>query len=174
MTSDSPTAVSPGTSDRPVPYQRPLARAARMVLAVQAAALGVVGVAGLVVSRGTGFLAEPADDMLGLRLNLAHSALLLLTGIVGGQVLFGSPAALRRFAAVQAIVYALLFAFGTAFSVARVGSTVLDLNVGDHVLHLVLALVGFSSVYVFAAHILEPSPADPSTDRYDGEDAPRG
>lgn len=147
-----------------VPYEGPLARVSRIVLTVEAFILAAVGITGVVASTGAGLFAHPDTVVLGLRLNLAHALLLLITAVVAGACLLGRRAVLRRLAVGQAVVYTLLFVFGSAFSVGPRGFTSLDLNVGDHVLHGVLAIIGFAAAYVLAAHILEPTPGDPTAD----------
>lgn len=125
-------------------------RIGRVVFAVQSVVLLAVGIAGLVVAGGT---------FLGLRLNVPHAVLLLVTaGVVGGAV-FASQKVIRTVLAVQTVVYLFVGAFGLAFA-----PTFLDLNGLDHLLHGVLFILGFIGAYVFAAGILEPGElgSDPS------------
>jgi hypothetical protein len=119
--------------------------------------LAVVGVAGLVVSWGASFTEQTQDTFLALRLNPAHSVLLLVTAVLGA-VSLRKRTWLRFFAGGQAIVYLLLFVFGSAFSVNTGDATFLALNTPDHVLHGVLAVLGFVVVMVSSARIVEPPP----------------
>lgn len=151
-------AASPGEA---VPYQRRLAVVGRYVLAVQSVVLAGLGIAGVVVSASYGFWAVPDTSVLGLRMNLAHSVLLLLTALAGGASLLGSRQVIRGYTLVQTVVYLLVFVFGLAFSAGPRGPTELDLNALDDGLHAVLALIGFAVFYVSIANILETGPTTP-------------
>lgn len=126
---------------REVPYEAPMARVARVVFAVQSVILLVVGIAGVVLRGGT---------FLGLRLNVPHAILLLVTAVAVGAAVFASGRVMRRVLLVQTVVYLIVAAFGLAVP------TPLDLNVLDSMMHGVLFILGFTGVYIFAAGILEP------------------
>lgn len=150
--------ASPGEA---VPYQKRLALAGRYLLGVQSVVLAGVGVAGVVVSASYGLWATAPTFVLGLRMNLAHSALLLITAVAAGASLLGSRQVLRGYTLLQTVVYLLVFVFGLAFSVGPRQSTGLDLNALDDGLHALLALIGFVVFYVLIANILETDPTSP-------------
>lgn len=140
-----------------VPHEGMLGRMAVSLLAGQSVVLAVVGVAGLVMTWGASFTAQTEDAFLALRLNPAHSVLLLVTAVLGA-VCLTKRTRLRLFALVQAIVYILIFVFGSAYSVNTGNATFLDLNTPDHVLHAVLAMLGFIVLMISSARIVEPPP----------------
>lgn len=140
-----------------VPHEGLLGRIGVAVVLGQAVVLAAVGVAGLVSSWGAGLAEQVPDTVLALRLNPLHSILLLVTAVAGALCTVRRTA-LRRFAGVQAIVYILLFVFGSAYSVSTGNATPLALNTPDHVLHGVLAILGFCVLMISSARIVEPPP----------------
>jgi hypothetical protein len=159
-----------------VPHEGLLGRIATAVVAGEAVVLLVVGVAGLVMTWGASFTEQTADSFLALRLNPAHSVLLLVTAALAALSL-RRRTWLRIFAGAQAIVYLLLFVFGAAFSVNTGDATFLALNTPDHVLHAVLALLGFITVMIASARIIEPPPGSlpyPGVIAESGEEPPQG
>ncbi|GAA4799946.1 hypothetical protein GCM10023200_41040 [Actinomycetospora chlora] len=159
-----------------VPHEGLLGRIATAVIAGEAVVLLVVGVAGIVVSWGSSFTEQTDDTFLALRLNPAHSVLLLVTAVLAA-VSLRRRTWLRIFAGAQAVVYLLLFAFGAAFSVNTGDATFLALNTPDHVLHAVLALLGFICVMIASARIVEPPPGSlpyPGVIPETGEQPPQG
>jgi hypothetical protein len=159
-----------------VPHEGLLGRIASAVVAGEAVVLLVVGIAGLVMTWGAGFTEQTPDSFLALRLNPAHSVLLLVTAVLAA-VSLRRRTWLRIFAGGQAIVYLLLFVFGAAFSVNTAGATFLSLDTADHVLHAVLALLGFIVVMLSSARIVEPPPGSlpyPGVLPQTGEEPPQG
>jgi hypothetical protein len=159
-----------------VPHEGMLGRIGASVVAGEAVVLAVVGVGGLVVSWGAGFFEQSQDTFLALRLNPAHSVLLLVTAVLGA-VSLRKRTWLRMYAGGTAIVYLLLFAFGAAYSVNTADATSLALNTPDHVLHGVLAILGFAVLLVSSARIVEPPPGSlpyPGSIPSTGEQAPQG
>jgi hypothetical protein len=159
-----------------VPHEGLLGRIGAFIVAGEAVVLAVVGIAGLVTSWGAGFTAQVDNTVLALRLNPAHSVLLLVTAVVGA-ICLRKRTWLRFFAGGQAIVYVLLFVFGSAFSVNTPNSTFLALNTPDHVLHGVLAVLGFIVLMISSARIVEPPPGSlpyPGVLKDTGEDPPQG
>jgi hypothetical protein len=159
-----------------VPHEGLLGRIGAAVVAGEAVVLAAVGIAGLVTSRGAGFTEQVHDSVLGLRLNPAHSVLLLVTAVVGA-ICLRKRTWLRFFAGGQAVVYLLVFVFGSAFSVNTPNATFLALNTPDHVLHAVLAVLGFIVLMVSSARIVEPPPGSlpyPGVLAGTGEDPPQG
>ncbi|NMO94051.1 DUF4383 domain-containing protein [Actinomycetospora sp. TBRC 11914] len=147
-----------------VPHEGLLGRIASAVIAGQSVVLAVVAVAGYVVGSGQGFTGRSDATFLALRLNPAHSTILLVWAVLG-VVALSRRKFLRAYTAIQAVGFLLLFAFGTAFSVATTDSTPLDLNTPDHVLHGVLFLLGFITMMISSARIVEPPPGpDPYPD----------
>jgi hypothetical protein len=140
-----------------VPHEGLLGRIGASIIGGEAVVLAVVGVAGLVVSWGAGFFEQTQATFLALRLNPAHSVLLLVTAVIGA-ICLRKRTWLRFFAGGQALVYLLLFAFGAAYSMNTGNATFLALNTPDNVLHAVLALLGFITVMVTSARIIEPPP----------------
>lgn len=140
-----------------VPHEGLLGRIATSLVAGEAVVLAAVGVAGVVSSWGASFTAQVPDTVLALRLNPAHSVLLLVTAVLAA-VSLTSRTRLRWFAGLQAVVYLLLFAFGAAYSLNTGSATFLDLNTPDLVLHAVLALLGFVVLMISSARIIEPPP----------------
>ena len=86
-----------------VPHEGLLGRIATALVAGEAVVLAAVGVAGLVTSWGADFTAQVPDTVLALRLNPAHSVLLLVTAVLAVASL-KSRSLLRRFAGLQAVV----------------------------------------------------------------------
>ncbi|PVZ09096.1 DUF4383 domain-containing protein [Actinomycetospora cinnamomea] len=140
-----------------VPHEGLLGRIGVAIVLGEAVVLAAVGIAGLVTSWGAGFTEQVPNTVLALRLNPAHSVLLLVTAVAGAACTL-KRSSLRAFAITQAVVYILLFVFGSAFSVSTGGSTFLALNTPDHVLHGVLAILGFIVLMVSSARIVEPPP----------------
>jgi uncharacterized protein DUF4383 len=147
-----------------VPHEGLLGRIATSVLAGQSVVLLVVAVAGYVVGSGDGFFGRSEATFLALRLNPAHSTILLITAVLGLAAL-SRRKYLRGFALTQGVVYLILFAIGTAAAVGTSDSSPLDLNTPDHVLHGVLFLLGFITMMISSARIVEPPPGpDPYPD----------
>jgi hypothetical protein len=159
-----------------VPHEGLLGRIATAVVAGEAVVLAVVGVAGLVMTWGAAFTEQTGDTFLALRLNPAHSVLLLVTAVLAAMSL-RKRTWLRFFAGGQAVVYLLLFVFGAAFSLNTGTATFLALNTPDLVLHGVLAILGFVTVMISSARIVEPPPGSlpyPGVLSGTGEQAPQG
>ncbi|MEJ2889156.1 DUF4383 domain-containing protein [Actinomycetospora aeridis] len=158
-----------------VPHEGLLGRIATAIVAGEAVVLAVVGVAGLIMTWGSGFTEQTQDTVLALRLNPAHSVLLLATAVVAA-VCLRKRTWLRFFAGGQAIVYLLVFVFGAAYSLNTGSATFLALNTPDLVLHGVLAILGFITVMISSARIIEPPPGSlpyPGV-LSTGEDPPQG
>ncbi|MDD7933068.1 DUF4383 domain-containing protein [Actinomycetospora straminea] len=159
-----------------VPHEGLLGRIGKAVVGGEVVVLAVVGIAGLVTSWGASFTEQVPDTVLALRLNPAHSVLLLVTAVLGA-VSLRKRSWLRAFAGAQAVVYLLLFVFGSAFSVNTGSATFLALNTPDHVLHGVLAILGFVVLMISSARIVEPPPGSlpyPGVLPETGEDPPQG
>jgi hypothetical protein len=154
-----------------VPHEGMLGRIASSVLAGQSVVLLVVAVAGYVVGSGDGFFGRSDATFLALRLNPAHSTLLLITALAGLAALWRRKS-LRGYALGQAVVYLIIFAVGTAASVGTTDPSPLDLNTPDHVLHGVLFLLGFITMMISSARIVEPPPGpDPYPDAKEDDPA---
>ncbi|MFC5141075.1 DUF4383 domain-containing protein [Actinomycetospora rhizophila] len=159
-----------------VPHEGLLGRIATAIVAGEAVVLAVVGVAGLVMTWGAAFTEQTEDTFLALRLNPAHSVLLLVTAVLAA-ISLRKRTWLRFFAGGQAIVYLLLFVFGAAYSLNTGTATFLALNTPDHVLHGVLAILGFITVMIASARIVEPPPGSlpyPGVLPDTGEEPPQG
>ncbi|MDD7942233.1 DUF4383 domain-containing protein [Actinomycetospora lutea] len=159
-----------------VPHEGLLGRIATAIVAGEAVVLAIVGVAGLVMTWGAAFTEQTQDTFLALRLNPAHSVLLLVTAVLAA-VSLRRRTWLRFFAGGQAVVYVLLFVFGAAYSLNTGTATVLALNTPDLVLHGVLAILGFITVMISSARIVEPPPGSlpyPGLLPQTGEDPPQG
>ena len=147
-----------------VPHEGLLGRIATSLLAGQSVVLLVVAVAGYVVGSGDGFFGRSEATFLALRLNPAHSTILLVWAVLGLAAL-GRRKTLRGFAMAQSILFLILFAVGTAATVGTSDPSPLDLNTPDHVLHGVLFLLGFVTMMISSARIIEPPPGpDPYPD----------
>ena len=147
-----------------VPHEGLLGRIATAVLAGQSVVLLVVAVAGYVVGSGDGFAGRSEATFLALRLNPLHSTLLLVWAVLGLAAL-SRRKTLRGFALAQAVVFLIVFAVGTAAAVGTSDSSPLDLNTPDHILHGVLFLLGFITMMISSARIIEPPPGpDPYPD----------
>ena len=172
--------VAPGRDEQgepqpAVPHEGLLGRIATAVIAGQSVVLAVVAIAGYVVSAGESFTSQADTTFLALRLNPAHSTLLLITALLGAAAL-ARRRTLRAYTILQTVVYLLVFVFGTAFSASTPSRTPLDLNPPDHVLHALLALIGFIVLYIASARIVEPPPGPlpyPEV-THDGADTGRG
>jgi hypothetical protein len=151
---------SSGNPQPSVPHEGLLGRIALAIVAGLSVVLLAVGVAGLVVSADADFFGQPDTTVLALRLNSAHSVLLLITAIAG-LVSLVRRRSLRVFAATLAGVYLLVFVFGAAYSLNTGTATFLDLNTPDHVLHALLAALGFVALMISSARIIEPPPGPP-------------
>lgn len=168
--------VAPGRDEQgnpqpSVPHEGLLGRIAMSLVIGQSVVLLVVAVAGYLVGSDQGFTGRSEGTFLALRLNPAHSTLLLVTAVLGLVAALTRRSLLRRFAFTQWVVYLLVFAFGSAYSVNTADSTPLDLNTPDHVLHGVLFLLGFITMMISSARIIEPPPgADPYPDHPSKQD----
>jgi NADH:ubiquinone oxidoreductase subunit 6 (subunit J) len=125
-----------------------LTRFATWALGIEAMLLVALGVAGTgrsaapAAAAGT-VTAQTPTEVLGFRMNPAHSLLLLATGLLALAALW-HPTWLRRFAAAQTIGYLLLFVFGLAYAANTPTATMWNLNAPDHVLHAVLFGLGLT------------------------------
>jgi hypothetical protein len=133
-------------------------------LAVEAVLLVGLGVAGLVTSGPPALgahsaTAQTATEVLGFRMNPAHSVLLIATGALAVLTLWHA-AWRRRFAATQAIGYMLLYVFGLAFAANTPTATMWDLNTADHVLHGTLFVLGLTFVLMLYSSSFEPPISD--------------
>ena len=170
--------VRPGRDEqgRPqpaVPHEGLLGRIAKSIVIGQSVVLLVVAVAGYVVGSDQGFTGRSQGTFLALRLNPAHSTLLLVTALLGLAAALTRRSLLRRFALAlaQVIVYLVVFGIGAAASLNTGDSTALDLNTPDLVLHGVLFLLGFVTVMISSARIIEPPPGpDPYPDHPQKQD----
>ena len=154
-----------------VPHEGLLGRIASSVLAGQSVVLLVVAIAGYVVGSDQGFFGRSEGTFLALRLNPAHSTLLLITAVLGIAALWRRKS-LRGYALAQGVVYLILFAVGTAASVGTSDPSPLDLNTPDHVLHGVLFILGFITMMISSARIVEPPPGpDPYPDAREDDPA---
>lgn len=152
-----------------VPHEGLLGRIATSLLAGQSVVLLVVAVAGYVVGSGDGFFGRSDATFLALRLNPAHSTLLLITAVLGLAAL-ARRKTLRGYALAQVLVYLVVFAVGTAASLGTSDPSPLDLNTPDHVLHGVLFLLGFITMMISSARIVEPPPGpDPYPDHQEDD-----
>ena len=153
----APGRDAEGDPQPAVPHEGLLGRIATAAIAGQSVVLAVVAVAGFVVSAGEAFTSEADTTFLALRLNPAHSTLLLLTALLGAAAL-ARRSTLRAFALLQTVVYLALFGLGAAAAASTPTRTPLDLNAADHALHALLGLLGFVVVYISSARIVEPPP----------------
>ena len=162
--------VAPGRDEQgnpqpSVPHEGLLGRIAMSLVIGESVVLLVVAIAGYVVGSDQGFTGRSEGTFLALRLNPAHSTLLLVTAVLGLVAALTRRSLLRRFAGAQAVVYLLVFAFGAAYSVNTGDSTALNLNTPDHVLHGVLFVLGFITLMISSARVIEPPPgSDPYPD----------
>lgn len=84
--------------------------------------------------------------LLGLfAVNWFHSLTHLLIG-AAGLATYRNPATARMYALALGIAYALLFLLGLVFGLRFLGG-LLPLNVWDHLLHLLTALIAFGAYY---------------------------
>jgi len=141
-----------------------LTRFATWELGVEAMLLVALGVAGTgrsatpAAAAGT-VTAQTPTEVLGFRMNPAHSLLLLATGLLALAALW-HPAWRRRFAAAQTIGYLLLFGFGLAYAAHTPTATMWNLNTPDHVLHAVLVVLGLTLVLMLYSTWFERSGTD--------------
>ncbi|WP_445182033.1 DUF4383 domain-containing protein [Pseudonocardia sp. Cha107L01] len=103
--------------------------------------------------------APTPTEVLGFRMNPAHSLLLLATGLLALAALW-HPAWRRRFVAAQTIGYLLLFGFGLAYAAHTPTATMWNLNTPDHVLHAVLVVLGLTLVLMLYSTWFERSGTD--------------
>jgi hypothetical protein len=141
-----------------------LTRFATWALGVEAMLLVALGVAGTgrsaTPAAAAGTLTAPTPtEVLGFRMNPAHSLLLLATGLLALAALW-HPAWRRRFAAAQTIGYLLLFGFGLAYAAHTPTATMWNLNTPDHVLHAVLVVLGLTLVLMLYSTWFERSGTD--------------
>lgn len=131
-----------------------LARGAGVIVAVEAVALLVLGILGLVRTRA----ASPAQvpgEVAGFQVNLPHSLLLIGTAVLG-LVALAHPRMLRWFAAAQAAVYLALFVSLISVSKAPAGDpgsprSPYNLNLPDLVLYGALFVVGLTLVLLLTS-----------------------
>ena len=168
--------VQPGRDEQgnpqpSVPHEGLLGRIAMSLVIGQSVVLLVVAVAGYVVGSDQGFTGRSEGTFLALRLNPAHSTLLLVTALLGLTAALTRRSLLRRFAIAQVIVYLLVFGIGAAASLNTGDPTALNLNTPDLVLHGVLFLLGFVTMMISSARIIEPPPGpDPYPDHPSKQD----
>ena len=120
-------------------------RVPRLIFAVVGVLVAVVGVAGLVLGHG-GSLGDTTPDatFIGLQLSPLHSLLLVIFGVIGALSSF-----LRRLTAPWAMLQFAVFSGFFAYGVAVPDS--LGLNLGDHILHLVVLTVSAVCALLVAA-----------------------
>jgi hypothetical protein len=115
----------------------------RSILTAEGLALVLIGASGLVsTSRAPGPPLSREPNVLLFQLNPAHSALLLLTGLIAVV----AAQRLRSFvwwSAVQMVGFLLLFLWGTAQSTAQETSTPFLFDAAENFLHGGLAALGF-------------------------------
>ncbi|HEX4251994.1 MAG TPA: DUF4383 domain-containing protein [Pseudonocardia sp.] len=144
-----------------------LARFVTWLLGIEAmllVALGVSGLGGATPPTSSGAEGPPAvPDLFGLRASPAHSALLLVTGLLALGALW-LPAWRHRFAATQALGYLLVTAAGLVLAVTTPAASTWHLNMADHLLHGLLCLLGLALlILVRAAHPVRRAAASPGT-----------
>ena len=152
-----------------VPHEGLVGRLATSLLIGQSVVLAVVVIWAVIGMAGSGAPAE----VLGLRLGLAETVLLAVTAVLGAASCVGRRWS-RRWAVTQFGVYLLVFLLGLTLTGAFP-----ELNAPDHALHAALAILGFATLMLLSARIVEPPPgADPypnnRTDDPDAESARDG
>ncbi|HEY0640248.1 MAG TPA: DUF4383 domain-containing protein [Pseudonocardiaceae bacterium] len=115
-------------------------RLVRLVMLVQGVVLTLVGGVGLVWSALAG---NEGRDVLVFRVNVPHGLVLLVFGVLC-LVFAGTRSILRWLALAQFVGFTALFVYARASSADLPQDTVFNLNDPDHVLHLVLAVVGLA------------------------------
>lgn len=174
MSSDNRTHTAGGRVTGSEPAKQPrrgngrpelVTRLAVWTLAVEAVFLVALGVAGLITSGppaagAHSMTAQTPSDVLGFRMNPAHSVLLIGTGVLAAVTLWNSKWR-RRFVTAQAIGYLLLYVFGMAFSAHRPTATMWNLNIADSTLHAILFIIGVTLVLMLYSSAFEP-PIDDS------------
>ena len=120
---------------------------ATWVLGIEAMLLVALGVSGLGGSTGSDSQAvvdaPPVPGLFGLRESPAHSALLLVTGLLALGALW-LPAWRRRFATGQALGYLFVGGAGLLLAATTPATSPWHLNPADHVLHALLCLLGLA------------------------------
>ncbi|HEX4360113.1 MAG TPA: hypothetical protein VH141_21475 [Pseudonocardia sp.] len=125
-----------------------LIRFATWVLGVEAMLLVALAVSGLGGSTRSDSQAvvdapPPVPGLFGLRESPAHSALLLVTGLLALGALW-LPAWRRQFATGQALGYLLVGGAGLLLAATTPATSPWHLNPADHVLHGLLCLLGLA------------------------------
>ena len=120
-------------------------RVPRLIFALLGVLIAVIGVAGLVLGHG-GSLGDTTPDatFIGLRLSPLHSLLLVIFGVVGVLTSF-----VRKLTAVWAMTQFAVFSGLFCYGVAVPDS--LGLNVGDHILHIVVLSISAMCALMVAA-----------------------
>ena len=123
-------------------------RVPRLIFAVVGVLVAVIGVVGL-VSGGGGSLGDvtPTAHVIGLALSPLHSLLLVIFGVLGVLSSF-----MRRLTAPWAMLQFAVFSGFFAYGVAVPDS--LGLNLGDHILHLVVLTVSAVCALLVAAPVM--------------------
>jgi len=123
-------------------------RVPRLIFAVVGVLVAVIGVVGL-VSGGGGSLGDvtPTAHVIGLALSPLHSLLLVIFGVIGVLSSF-----VRRLTAPWAMLQFAVFSGFFAYGVAVPDS--LGLNLGDHILHLVVLTVSAVCALLVAAPVM--------------------
>jgi len=123
-------------------------RVPRLIFAVVGVLVAVIGVVGL-VSGGGGSLGDvtPTAHVIGLALSPLHSLLLVIFGVIGVLSSF-----MRRLTAPWAMLQFAVFSGFFAYGVAVPDS--LGLNLGDHILHLVVLTVSAVCALLVAAPVM--------------------
>jgi hypothetical protein len=138
-----------------VPHEGALTKIGRSIVIGQSVVLLIVAITGIV-------LVTTRDDpgrttVLGLGMSIGHAVLLIATAVIG-LAACRKKRTLRFYAVGQALVYLLVFFVGTSLSTGIPDRTGMDLNTQDHILHGVLAVLGFIVMMVTSARIVEPPP----------------
>jgi hypothetical protein len=113
-------------------------RMPRLILAVIGVLVAVIGAAGVALGHGS------TTTFIGLRLSEAHSIFLLIAGVL--TVLF---MAVRKLSTAWAMALFAIFCGVFCYGVAEPDS--MSLNLGDHVLHLVVITFASVSLLLVAA-----------------------
>jgi len=119
-------------------------RVPRLIFAVVGVLVAVIGVVGLVSGGGSLGDVTPTAHVIGLALSPLHSLLLVIFGVIGALSSF-----LRRLTAPWAMLQFAVFSGFFAYGVAVPDS--LGLNLGDHILHLVVLTVSAVCALLVAA-----------------------
>jgi hypothetical protein len=120
-------------------------RVPRLIFAVVGVLVAVIGVVGLVSGGGSLGDVTPTAHVIGLvQLSPLHSLLLVIFGVVGVLTSFVRKLT-ALWAMLQFAVFSGLFCYGVAIPDS------LGLNVGDHILHIVVLSVSAMCALMVAA-----------------------